>query len=105
MRAALTSWILLGGLMILGTGASRDGLWQARQWQHAGDVALAGGQLFEANVFYGRVAETFPGTRHGRRAAGLFRQTQARLAAPARPSASENACSWIGEMIDFVTWP
>ncbi|MBI3333126.1 MAG: hypothetical protein HYZ93_03445 [Candidatus Omnitrophica bacterium] len=105
MRSRWRIGMLLAGLMLLGTGASLDGVRQAREWQYWGDVALANGRVAEANIFYGKVAETFPDSPHGRRAAGLFQKTQADLLTPEPSPASEDCASVKAELIDFLTWP
>lgn len=78
---------------------------RARAWQHAGDIALVKGRLEIAYDFYGRAAETFPGTRHGNLAERRMRRIRAALSRPARSPARENVCTWAGEFFDFLTWP
>ena len=113
MRAPWGVWGLLIGVMVLATGASggvpplagSEGVGQARDWQHAGDVALSGRQLEVAYVFYKKVAETFPDTAHGRYAAKRARMLETRMLKPARSSDSEGPGNWIEEIFDFLFWP
>ncbi len=98
-------WMGLAAVLMLGTGASTEGVQQARLWQWEGDVALAGQQWDVAYSSYMKIATAFPDTRHGRRAAARARSIRARMLSPDRSPASENPFSWIGELIDFVTWP
>lgn len=105
MRSRVITLGLLLGVFALGTGASTEGVQQAREWQQAGDVARAGKMWDAAHQFYSRIAETFPDTRHGRVAARRARQMRANLLAPDRSPASADPMSWLGEVIDFVIWP
>lgn len=105
MRSRWITWGLLLGVFALGTGASVDGVQQAREWQHAGDIARAKQQWDAAHVFYSKVAETFPDTQHGRVAARRVRQMRAQMVAPDRSPASEDPLSWVGEFLDFLLWP
>ena len=105
MRSRWIVGVLLLGAAVLGTGASTQGLDQAREWQHAGDVAEAGKMWDVAYAFYRKIAETFPDTRHGRTAARRAREMRVKMLAPARPSGREDPFSWVGEVLDFVIFP
>lgn len=105
MRSDRMTWIGLAAIWMLGMGASTEGIQQARDWQSQGDLALAGKQMPIAYTAYMKIATTFPDTAHGRRAAARARQIRAEMASPERSPASENLFSWIGEIIDFLTWP
>lgn len=105
MRSRVIALGLLLGALALGTGASPEGVQQARDWQNAADVARAGEMWDAAYQFYAQVAETFPDTRHGRVAARRARQMRAQMLAPDRSPASEDPVLWVGEIIDFVVWP
>ena len=103
IRFLSVGWLI--AVFLLGTGASTEGARQAREWQHAGDMAMAGGLLLEAHAFYSMAAETFPGTRIGRYAQGKADWTRKRLRAPGRSPTSESFCTWAEEVVDFFTWP
>lgn len=105
MRSRGVTWGLLLGVLALGMGASPEGIQRAREWQHAGDIARARQQWDAAYIFYARVAETFPDTRHGRVAARRVRQMRAQMVAPDRSPASDDPLSWMGELLDFLLWP
>jgi hypothetical protein len=81
------------------------GMVRARDWQHAGDLALANDQPLLAHLFYKKILETFPGTPHARYAARRLKVTSAVLRKPARSSAVEDLGPWVGEFMDLVTWP
>ena len=93
------------GAFALGTGASTQAVDQAREWQHSGDVAQSGRMWDAAYAFYSKVAETFPGTRHGRTAARRAREMRVKMLAPARSPATEDPFSWVGEVLDFIVFP
>ena len=97
--------LLLAGLVGLGTGASMEGIGQARQWQRQADLAMAVGQWDAAYVFYRRIAEAFPESRHGRRAAGRARVLRERMLRPDRSPGEESPTVWTAELADFLTWP
>ena len=97
--------ILLVGVLFFGTGASTEGIRQAREWQQAADLATANGQPEEAYYFYKRLADTFPGTPHGRVGAKRAQAVRCQLLWPDRSPASENPCSLVGEFVDFLVWP
>ena len=99
------TWLLLMGALVFCTGASVSGVRQARDWQYAGDLALATGRPVEAYFFHSKVAETFPGTPHARRAEKWTRTLNARLVRPVRSPASEDAGTWVEEFFDFLIWP
>ena len=105
MRSNWSALGLLAGIVMLGTGASPQGVVQAREWQREGDLASAGGLYEVAYVAYEKVAKTFPGTRHGRYAASRARAMQAALRQPARSPASEDARCWSADVVDFFLWP
>ena len=105
MRSRVITLGLLLGVFALGTGASTEGVQQARHWQYYADVARAGKLWGPAYAFYSKVAEIFPNTRHGRIAARRARQMRAQMLAADRSPASEDPMSWLGEVIDFVVWP
>jgi len=96
---------MLLAILFLGTGASLEGIREAREWEHAGDVAMAGELLPEAYHYYRKVAVTFPETRLGHRALAWAEYTRSRLTKPSRSPNSENPSSWLGEVVDFFTWP
>lgn len=105
MRSRWMSGMLLVGALVFCTGASVNGVRQARNWQHAGDLALANGQPVEAIFFYNKITETFPGTPHARRAQKWTKTLNARLARPVRSSGSEDPGTWTEELFDFLIWP
>ncbi len=105
MHSRVITLGLLLGALALGTGASTEGVQQARDWQYQADVARAGKMWDAAYQFYARIAETFPDTRHGRVAARRARQMRAQMVAGDRPPSSEDPVSFIGEIVDFVVWP
>lgn len=95
----------LAGLLLLGTGASPKGVRQAERWQWEADIARAFGQW---DVAYDRSAKTgvlFPGTPHGRIAAGRAERARELGVNPNRSPASDDPVSWTNEIFDFVTWP
>ena len=94
--------MLLAGIWVFGSGASVDGVREAREWQRAGDMARLFGQDAQAHHFYDKVATTFPGTVHGTYCAKRARATWGRLRAPDRSIAlGDNS---IVELIDFLNW-
>ena len=105
MRSRGMIGVLLIGAFVFCTGASVNGVRQARDWQYAGDLALANGQPVEAYFFHSKVAETFPGTPHARRAEKWTRTLNARLLRPIRSPASEDEGTWAEEIFDFLIWP
>ncbi len=105
MRSRWGTAVLLTGILFFGTGASVEGIRQARQWKLAAEVAEANGQLVEAHIFYRRLAETFPKTPHGRLGACRAKSVNERLLWPERSPAAETPSGWLGELIDLVTWP
>ncbi|MBI3323350.1 MAG: hypothetical protein HYZ95_02675 [Candidatus Omnitrophica bacterium] len=105
MRSRWITWGLLMGVFALGTGASTEGIQQAQDWQHAGDIARAREQWDAAYIFYAKVAEVFPDTAHGRVAARRVRQMRAQMVSPARSPGSDDPLAWIGELVDFLLWP
>lgn len=105
MRTQWMTGILLMGALVFCTGASVDGIRQAREWQWAGDLAVANGHPVEAYYFYQKIADTFPGTPHGRRAEKWTKTMNTRALRPVRSPASEDPGSWVEEVLDFVSWP
>lgn len=102
MRSRWIVGMLLAGIWAFGMGASVDGVREAREWQHAGDVAHLFGQDVAAYHFYDKVATTFPGTIHGRFCAKRARATWKRLRRPDRTSAL--GYNTLVEAIDFFNW-
>ena len=86
-------------------GSLVDGVRQARAWQHAGDVALANGELEAAHLFYQKVARIFPGTPHGRLAQTQLKMLEVRLGEPQESPALESWETCKKEIIEFFTWP
>jgi len=105
MRSRGTICLLLMGALVFCTGASVNGIRQARDWQYAGDLALANNQPVEAYFFNSKIAESLPGTPHARRAEKWTRTLNTRLARPVRSPASEDPGTWVEELFDFVSWP
>lgn len=105
MRSDRMTWIGLAAVLLLGTGASPEGVGQAREWQRQGDLASAGHQWDIAYAAYVQIAETFPNTTHGRVAAARARRMRAAMLSPERSSSSEDLGSWIEEFFDFLIWP
>lgn len=105
MRLTWMRGLLLAGVAVLGTGASVEGVKEARQWKFEGDIARTHGQWEAAYLAYARIAEAFPDTRHGRAAAKRARAIEAKMSSPARSPADENPASWLGEFFDFLLWP
>jgi hypothetical protein len=102
MKPRWMTGLLLAGIWAFGSGASMDGVREAREWQHAGDVARLFGQDVVAYHFYDKVATTFPGTRHGRFCAKRARATWGQLRALDRTSALGEGT--LAEAIDFFSW-
>jgi len=96
---------LLLSVFLMGSGASTEGIREARKLQHKADVALSKQQMEIAYHFYSLLAETFPGTRHGRLAKKRVRSIARHLARPSRSPASEDTVSSTTEFFDFLTWP
>ena len=105
MRARWMTGIGLAGILLFCTGASVEGVRQVREWQWAGDLALANGQPMEAYAFYRKIAETFPETSDGRWAGKRARALIGRISKPTRSPASEDPCVWVEELVDFFVWP
>ena len=105
MRLNLLRFGLLSALMVLGTGASTEGVKEADRWLREADLARSGGQWDIAYGRYARTAGTFPGTPHGRVAAGRARWMQDWALSPNRGPASEDPVSLVCELFDLVTWP
>ncbi len=105
MRSKWMIGVLLTAVALLTTGASPEAVQEARHWQHCGDVARARQQWDAAYIAYARVAETFPDTPHGRAAKVRAREARFHLLWPQRSPAEDSAASWVGELIDFLTWP
>ena len=111
------TWILLLGILFLGTGASTEApqggtfpdknfmeaIQQAQEWKHAGDMAVANQQPLVAYGFYAKLASVFPATHYGRWAAKRVHRLQAHLKRPARSPGVEEPL--IAEFFDMVTWP
>ena len=103
-----TSWVTLGllvGIVMLGTGASPEGVAQAREWKREGDLASAGGLYEVAYVAYSRIAQTFPNTQYGRVAAIRASEIQDKLLTPQPSPASDEPGRWRQELVDFFLWP
>ena len=96
---------LLAAAWLLASGASPEGVEQARRWQYQGDLAQAGGLDEIAYVSYERIHRTFPGTRHGNLAADRMRNLRSQMAWPRQSPAQENPGSWTSEVFDFLVWP
>ena len=94
---------LLFGVVGLSTGAVPvEGVLQAQEWLHAGDIAMQGGQYGIAYTFYQKVAETFPNTKYGRLAVYRGAHAKDKLRHPAwRVPSGEN---FIREVVDLATW-
>ncbi len=105
MRSRKMMWLLLGGLMLFGTGAAVDGVREARDWQWAADLARANHQPLEAYCYYVRTAQAFPDTPHGRLAAKRAERIHRELLKPQQSPAAETPCNWGEELVDFLTWP
>ncbi len=103
-RLSAMTWMLLMGALIFCTGASVNGIRQARDWKWYGDVALANGQPVEAYYFYRKMASTFHGTPYARQAKRWTRPLNKQLLNPAR-SPAKDPHPWTGELVDFLTWP
>ena len=121
MRSRAISWMLLGGIALLGTGAAPStmgdvpaqkaaraqtaGIREAREMQLAGDLAAANHQPLESYLYYWRVMTIFPGTPHGKYAKCRLKQMDAILAEPAQSPAEETPCTWLDQLWDFLVWP
>ena len=105
MRSGWLTGFCLMGVALVGTGASLDGIEQARRWQYQADLALAVGQREVAYSYYQRIAEVFPDTEHGRLAARRARALRRGLLWPDRSPTSEDPGSWFAEWVDFLVWP
>lgn len=100
----LTGGLLLG-LWAFSTGASVEGVQQAREWQRAGDIAQAGHLWAVAYQHYDRIARAFPGTPHGRVASRRAYKMMRYLASPDRSPAAEDPGSLLEEFFNFLLWP
>ena len=105
MRSRWISGVLLVGVFTFATGATMDGIREAREWQYAGDIAMAKNQPLVASIFYEKVAKIFPNTAHGRLAQERLSQIRALLREPAVSPAHEPPGTWEKELTDFLTWP
>lgn len=105
MRSIWMTWASLLGLVIFATGASVEGVQEARRWQRYADNPIALEQWDASYVYYRRIAEVFPDTTHGRYAASRSRRMRGILLRPQRGSGEETGAAWMGEFIDFLTWP
>lgn len=86
-------------------GDTVAGVRQARDWQHAGDIALAKGDLEIAYTFYQKVAEVFPRTPHGRMAQLQMAMLTDKLRQAQESPAEESWETWGKEIKEFFTWP
>lgn len=103
MRSRGMTGILLAGAVLLATGASSiDGIREAREWQHAGDMARLFNQPVVAYHFYHKVATTFPGTHHGRYCASRARAMRKKLRGTNRTL--QQSDSLLVEFFDFFNW-
>ncbi len=108
MHSRWITWVLLLGLMVLGTGASMHSVHsvqQARDLQWAGDLAMALEQWEVAYSFYKEMADTFPNTPHGRVAEYRLGILRGKMTNPARPPQMEHPASWLSEVFEVLTWP
>ena len=105
MHSRLITWVLLLGLVVLGTGASVQGMVAARDLQRTGDIAMGLQQWDVAYSYYTLLAERFPGTPHGRMAELRLKTVRGKLAHPAKPHHMEHPASWLSELFDHLTWP
>ena len=105
MRLRELTWMMLAGLLLVGTGASIEGVERAREWQWNGDVISAGGMWEYAYLYYRRNAETFSDTEHGKVSRARARTARHRALTPEHSPAIETPASWWQEMLDFITWP
>ncbi len=105
MRSRWITGMLLVGTVACASGATVDGIQKAREWQHAGDIAMALDQPLVAAVFYEKVAKTFPGTAHGRLAEEQLSQIRKTVKEPAVSPAHEPPGIWEKDLTDFLTWP
>ncbi len=99
-------WITLGlllGMVMLATGASMDGVREARDWQYAADVAAAMGQPMVAYRFYEKSARVFAGTPHGEWAAQQAMKMKEILEQPAVSPGEDEP--WTVEFLDHFSWP
>lgn len=99
MRSRWMAGLLLMGVVVLSMGASTDGIREAREWQHAGDMALLLNQQGVAYHFYHKVAATFPGTHHGRYCASRARAMRKKLRGTDRTL--QQSRSLVVEFFDF----
>lgn len=105
MRAKGFHLGLLVAVLLLGTGASSEGVKQADRWLKEGQVAHAVGQWDAAYDAYMKVVQVFPGTPHARLAARMALHMQDWALAPDRSPAAEDPVSLACELFDLVTWP
>lgn len=105
MRSTWMTLACLAGVVIFATGASVEGVQEARRLQRYGDIPTALGQPDAATVYYRRIAEVFPDSPHGRYAASRSRRMRSTLLRPQRGPGEESGAAWVGELIDFLTWP
>ena len=103
MNRTRLAW--LAGLLLLGAGASAQGVRQAERWQWEADVARALGQWDVAYDRSEKTATIFPGMPHGRIAVGRAERARELGVNPNRSPASDDPISWLNEIFDFVTWP
>ncbi len=105
MRSKGLNRVLLGALLVLGIGASPQGVRQAERWQREADLARTFGQWDVAYDRCFKLAEIFPGTPHGRLALRMAHHMQDWGLSPHRSPASDDPVSWTCEALDLVTWP
>ena len=96
-------WLI--GLVLLGTGASSNGVGQAEQWHHEAEIAKVFGQWATVYERSFQGARVFPRTPHGRNAEGLAQEARDQMVTPARSPASEDWTSQKEEIRDFFVWP
>ncbi len=103
MRSGWITWGLLIGVVFFATGASVDGVREARELQLAGDIAKANNQPLVAYQFYEKAARAFAGTPHGQLAKREANKMGAKLAKPARSPAKDGPLCH--ELKDLLCWP
>ena len=105
MRPDWLKLVLLAGVLMLGTGASPEGVREADRLQREADIARSGGQWDIAYPRYLKLVQLFPETPHGKLAAVQAAEMREAVFTPDPSPDSEDWAAWTREIVDFFTWP
>lgn len=101
MRLRAITGMLLMVLLVLGTGASIEGIRKAQDWSHAGDLAFHNRDYLTAYMFYMKAVDTFPSTRYGRYCASKADYCRRRIKYPTDNPANGD---FFRELYDHFIW-